>query len=105
LLKVVVESQRIPDLAVDWVQAECVAQTFRIPNGPGFESGSIGGRSIRGAWHAVALKTDVIAISNVKQALGRQFAVGIIILMKVMNSRRVALDLPRQRMACSQEVS
>jgi len=53
----------------------------------------------------VALKTDVIAISNVKQALGRQFAIGIIILMKVMNSRRVALDLPRQGMACSQEVS
>jgi len=51
------------------------------------------------------LKTDVIAISKAHQALGRQFAIGIIILMKVMNSRRTALELPRQGMACSQEVS
>jgi hypothetical protein len=53
----------------------------------------------------VALKTDVIEISKANQALGGQFAIGIIILMKVMNSRRAALDLPRQGMACSQEVS
>ena len=53
----------------------------------------------------MALKTDVIAISKSNQALSRQFAIGIIILMEVMNSRRAALDLPRQGMACSQEVS
>jgi hypothetical protein len=51
------------------------------------------------------LKKDVIAISKSNQALSRQFAIGIIILMEVMNSRRVALDVPRHRMACSQDVS
>jgi hypothetical protein len=53
----------------------------------------------------VALKTDVIAISKSNQALRRQFAVRIVILMKVMNSRGAALELPRQGATCSQQIS
>jgi hypothetical protein len=105
LLRVLVEIQRIPDLAVNWVQAECVAQAFRIPNRPGFEPGTVWGSGIRRGRYAVALKADVIAISKSNQALRREFAIRIIILMEVMNSRRVALDVPRHRMACSQDVS
>jgi hypothetical protein len=45
----------------------------------------------------MAPEMDVIAISKSNQALRRQFAVGIVILMKVMNSRWTALESPQPR--------
>jgi hypothetical protein len=46
LLKILVESQRIPNATGLCFQAKCVAQAFRISNGPGFEPGPVGRRRI-----------------------------------------------------------
>jgi hypothetical protein len=53
----------------------------------------------------MASKVNVIAIAKSNQALCRQFAVGIAILVKVLNNRRASLELPAQGVACSQEIS
>jgi len=42
----------------------------------------------------MASKVNVIAISKSNQTLRRQLAVGVAILVKVMNNRRASLELP-----------